>query len=55
MNFNIIFTYFIDEPTRKSLRNVTRWFNTIVHQPQVAKVLGGKLIQKKNKYLAHYY
>jgi elongation factor 1-gamma len=34
------FQFVLDEATRKSLRNVTRWFNTIVHQPQVAKVLG---------------
>jgi len=34
------FQFVLDENVRKSLRHVTRWFNTIINQPQVKKVLG---------------
>eukprot|EP00088_Acartia_fossae_P048117 TRINITY_DN5241_c0_g1_i1.p1 TRINITY_DN5241_c0_g1~~TRINITY_DN5241_c0_g1_i1.p1 ORF type:complete len:1381 (+),score=416.02 TRINITY_DN5241_c0_g1_i1:46-4188(+) len=34
------FQHVIDGGARKNLRHVTRWFNTILHQPQVLKAVG---------------
>jgi len=34
------FTHVLDEAFRKSHRHLTRWFNTIIHQEAVVKVIG---------------
>ena len=46
------FTRVLDSKTRAGLRHVTRWFNTVVNQPEVMAVLGEvKLCDKEATFL----
>lgn len=40
MTFYYLFKYVLDNSIRQKYKNLTRWFNTIVNQPQVKKVMG---------------
>ncbi|XP_014212858.1 elongation factor 1-gamma [Copidosoma floridanum] len=47
MTFSYLFKYVLDKSIRDKYENVERWFNTVIGQPQVQKVIGNFVLCDK--------